>query len=156
AQEWLAKSTPSYFLLGFAYHPRVLFQRALIQKLKPQAHLYIINLDTFFQENASVPAHIVMDEPDAQSRYERKQLWQTLHRAVCSHLTFVCANSYAIFKNVHNGTWRSTGLISANEAASVDDKVDPAEIAGEIASGQKFLDQLGVDRRCVIFTLVPT
>jgi hypothetical protein len=116
----------------------------------------VINLDTFFQENASVPAHIVMDNPDARSRYERKQFWQTLHRAVCSHLTFVCGNSYAIFKNQNNGTWRATGLISANEAASIDEKIDPAEIVGEIDSGNKFLDALGVDRNCVIFTLVPS
>jgi len=156
SKDWLAKNAPSYFLLGFAYHPRVLFQRAVLRKLQPRAHVYVINLDTFFQENASIPAHIVMDEPDARSRYRQKQIWQTLHRAVCGPITFLCGNSYAIFKNRHTGMWRGTGLISANEVTSVNDKVDAAEIAGEIESGRKFLDGLGVDRSCVIFTLVPT
>jgi hypothetical protein len=156
SKDWLAKNAPSYFLLGFAYHPRVLFQRAVLRKLKPRARVYVINLDTFFQENASVPARIVMNEPDARSRYRQKQVWQTLHGAVCSRIAFLCGDSYAIFKNRHTGMWRGTGLISATEVTSVDAKIDAAEIAGEIESGRKFLDDLGVDRSCVIFTLVPT
>jgi hypothetical protein len=156
SKEWLAMHAPSYFLLGFAYHPRVLFEAAVLRKLQPRARVFVINVDTFFQENASIPARAVMDEPDARSRYQRKQLWQTLHRSVCGRLAFLCGDSYAIFKNRHTGMWHGAGLISANEVTSVADQTDPAEVAGEIASGHRFLDSLGVDRNCVIFTLVPT
>jgi len=156
AREWLAKDAPSYFLLGFAYHPRVLFQRAVLQKLQPRARLYVINLDTFFQENASIPAHQVMDDPTARAHYRHKQAWQSLHREICGRLTFLCGNESAIFKNRHTGMWRGLGLISANEVTSIQEKTDPQEVAGEIESGRKFLEALGVDRRCVIFTLVPT
>jgi hypothetical protein len=156
AQEWLSRNASSYYLLGFAYHPQVLFHRALLHKLDPRPQVYVINLDTFFEEKASVPARIVMNEPDARSRYRRKQIWQAMHRAVCGWATALCGNSYAIFKVRSTGVWQSSGAISANEAASLDPKVDADMVAREIVSGQKFLDALGVDRRCVIFTLVPT
>jgi hypothetical protein len=156
AREWLAKNVPSYFLLGFAYHPRVLFERAVLKKLQPRARLYVINLDTFFQENASIPAQQVMHDPTARAHYRHKQSWQSLHWAVCARLTFLCGNEYAIFKNRHTGMWQGLGLISANEVTSIEDKTDPKEVAGEIESGRKFLENLGVDRRCIIFTLVPT
>lgn len=156
AREWLTDHTPSYFLLGFAYHPQVVFEQAVLEKLRTRARVYIINLDIFFQEKASIPARMVMEQPGARERYQRKQAWQTVHRAVCSRLTFICGNSYVIFKNRHTGMWRGVGLISANDAASVDANVDEREVAGEVAAGEKFLQKLGVDRSCVIFTLVPT
>ncbi len=155
-QDWLAKNTPSYYLLGFLYHPRVLFQRALLHKLVPRAHIYVINLDSFFEENANVVERIVMDEPDALSSYQRKRLWQYLHRAVCGKVAGFCGNSLAVFRARHTGVWQLSGTISADKAASVDPKLDAEMVAREIVSGRKFLDSLGVDPSCVIFTLVPT
>ena len=156
SQHWLAANASPYFLLGFAYHPRVLFQRALLHRLNPRARVYVINLDSFFEENASVPARTVMDDPDARSHYRGKQLWQVLHRAVCGSIRGFCGNSYAIFKDRRTGVWQSSGLISANEATTEETGVDQAVVEREILSGSKFLDSLHVDRRCVIFTLVPT
>jgi hypothetical protein len=156
SQQWLARNAARYFLLGFAYHPRVLFQGALVRRLNPRARVYVINLDSFFEENASVPARTVMEDPSAPSHYRYKQLWQLLHRAVCGSLTRLCGNSYAIFKDRRTGVWEASGRISANEATSDESTVDAAAVERETRSGQRFLDSLSVDRRCVIFTLVPT
>lgn len=156
ARAWLDQNGSPYFLLGFAYHPRVLFQRALIRKIHPRARVYVINLDTFFQENASVPAQTVMSDPNAQSHYRGKQFWQWLHRAVCGTVEAVCGNSYVIFKDRRTGMWQSFGRISANEATSDDPNIDADEVAGETRSGRKFIAALGVAPDCVIFTLVPT
>jgi hypothetical protein len=97
-----------------------------------------------------------MESANARSHYRQKQLWQSVHRPVCSWLQFVCGNSYAIFENVHDGSWRASGQIRATDVTSVDEKVDPTELAGEIAVGKQFLEELHVDRACVLFTLVPT
>ncbi len=156
AREWLTQNGSPYFLLGFAYHPRVLFQRALIHRLRPQARVYVINLDTFFQENASIPANTVMNDPGAQSHYRGKQFWQWLHRAVCGRVEAMCGHSYVIFKDRRTGMWQSFGKISANEATSDDPNVDADEVAGETTSGRQFIAGLGIDPNCVIFTLVPT
>jgi len=156
AQNWLAKNTPSYYLLGFAYNPRAQFERALLSKLAPRANVYVINLDTFFEENGDVPARIVMDDPTAGSRYQSKQRWQYLHHAVCGTVAGFCGNSYAFFRARHTGAWQSSGAISANKPVSVDTKIDAEMVAHETVSGRTFLDSLGVDPGCVIFTLVPT
>jgi hypothetical protein len=156
SQQWLARNASPYFLLGFAYHPRVLFQGALVRRLNPRARVYVINLDSFFEENASVPARTVMEDPSAAGHYRYKQLWQLLHRAVCGSLTRLCGNSYAIFKDRRTGVWEASGRIAANEATSDEATVDADAVERETRSGQKFLDSLRVDRRCVIFTLVPT
>jgi hypothetical protein len=156
AREWLTQNGSRYFLLGFAYHPRVLFQRALLRKIHPQARVYVINLDTFFQENASVPAQTVMNDPNAQSHYRGKRFWQWLHRSVCGRMEALCGHSYSIYKDRRTGMWESFGRISANEATSDDPNIDPEEVAGETSSGRKFIAALGVNPDCVIFTLVPT
>jgi hypothetical protein len=156
ATEWLKSNTDSHFLLGFAYHPRVLFQRALMEKLKPRAKVYVINLDSFFEENASVPARTVMDDPEAQAHYRQKQFWQSLHHAFCGKLSALCGNSYAIYRTRRGGEWLASGAIVAHEAASVETKVDTAMVEREIDLGRRFLSELGVDPQCVIFTLVPT
>lgn len=156
AKEWLSKNAAPYYLLGFAYHPRVVFQRALLNKLKPTPRMYVINLDSFFEENASVPAHMVMEQPDAESHYRWKRFWQSLHRGICGPIPLICGDSYAIFRTARSGEWQSSGLIVANEATSVEPAADAEAVAREVASGERFLDGLNVDRRCVIFTLVPT
>ncbi|MBZ5695455.1 MAG: hypothetical protein LAN36_08830 [Acidobacteriia bacterium] len=156
AQDWLAKNTPSYYLLGFAYNPRVQFERALLSKLAARPRVYVINLDTFFEENGDVPARIVMDEPNALSRYQHKQRWQYLHRAVCGKVAGFCGNSYSFFRTRQTGVWQSSGAISANKAVSVDPKFDAEMVARETVSGRVFLDSLGVVPGCIIFTLVPT
>jgi len=156
AHDWLANNGSRYFLLGFAYHPRVMFQRALLGKLSAHARVYVINLDSFFEENASVPARYVMTDSQALSNYRVKQFWQSLHRPLCGTFPVLCGNSYTIFRSKKTGEWQASGLISATEAPSVETKIDADMVAREVLSGNDFLDKLGVDRRCVIFTLVPT
>jgi hypothetical protein len=156
AREWFAGNAPSYFLLGFAYYPRVLFMRSLMRKIAPRARVYVVNLDSFFEESASVPARYVMDDPGAASHYRYKQYWQYWHRALCGRLRSFCGDSYAIFKDRRTGAWQASGLILAHEATSLDPKFDAAAVARESMTGRKFLEEFGVDPQCVIFTLVPT
>jgi hypothetical protein len=157
AESWLTQNTQRHFLLGFAFWPQVLFHRAVLQKLNPHARVYVINLDDFFEEKASAPAHMVMEDPGARSHYRSKQVWQTLQHAVCGRVSSVCGDSYAIVRNRRTGSWRLTGVITRHSNATSDnEKPDVEAVARETAIGRKFLDGLGVDRRCVIFTVVPT
>jgi hypothetical protein len=155
-EEWFARRPNSYYLLGFAYHARVLFQGALLQRLGAHPRVYIINLDSFFEENASVPATMVMQDPGALGHYQGKRIWQWFHSAICGRLEAFCGNSYAIFRSRDTGVWQSSGLILDREATSFEEKPDAAAVARETAAGKRFLASLGVDPSCVIFTLVPT
>ncbi len=154
--EWFAQNSRSYYLLGLAYGAQVVFHQALLQRLGAHPRVYIINLDAFFGSHLSGPADMVMHDPGALSHYRTKRFWQTLHRAVCGRVAALCGNSYAIFRNRGSGVWQPSGAISANEAISYLPKADEAEAAREAVAARKFLTTLGVDPRCVIFTLVPT
>jgi hypothetical protein len=155
--EWFEKNPASYYLLGFAYNARVLFMRALLQKqLAVHPRVYIINMDEFFGPNASAPAKMVMQDPDARSHYRGKQIWQSLHRNICGLVEAFCGHSYAIFRDTDTGMWHPSGLILDRQAASEETKVDADEVAREAESGKQFLASLGVDPQCVILTLVPT
>ena len=156
-REWFDKNPAPYYLLGFAYNARVLFMRALLQeRLSVHPRVYIINLDSFFGPNASGPAKMVMQDPDALSHYRGKQVWQWLHRNICGRMWGFCGDSYAIFRDNDTGQWHPSGLILDRQAASYETKVDPDEVARETDSGKQFLASLGVDPACVIFTVVPT
>ena len=163
AREWLSKNATSYFLMGFTYDEKLPFQRALLRKLSPRARVYVINLDSFFEEDVSVPAAMVMNDPSALSHYEGKQRMQYLHRAVCASVPGFCGNYYALFRDRRTGAWLPAGewqsvygAPSTSQSVTFDQKLDAEAAAREIASGDQFLNNLGVDRRCVIFTLVPT
>jgi hypothetical protein len=156
-REWFDKNPTSHYFLGFAYGARVLFMRALLhQRLAAHPRVYIINLDSFFEENASVPAMMVMQDPNALSHYHGKQVWQWLHRHICGSVEGFCGDAYAIFRDRQTGLWQSSGLILDRDATSYETKVDTDAVARETASGKEFLAHLGVDPSCVIFTLVPT
>jgi hypothetical protein len=157
ADTWLTQNAPSHYLLGFAFFPRVLFHRAVLKKLNPHARVYIVNIDNFFEEDASAPARSVMQDPQARSHYRNKQFAQRLQRAVCGRVSALCGNSYAILKNRHTGAWDVAGRFQVHSNATYDNpKVDPEVVARETPIGRQFVASLGVDRHCVIFTLVPT
>lgn len=157
SQGWLKENAQRPFLLGFAFWPQVLFHRAMLQKLNPKPRVYIINLDDFFEEQASEPARMVMEDPNALSRYRDKQRWQNLQQAVCSRFAKVCGDSYAITRDRQTGSWKLIGAITTHMNATSDiDKPNLETVARETEIGRKFLDQLAVDRSCVFFTSVPT
>lgn len=155
-QEWMSRNAGRFYLLGFAYGTRVLFEREMLGRLGAHPRVYVVNLDSFFGPGASEPATLVMSDPAAVSHYRTKQFWQSLHRFICVRFESFCGHSYAIFRARDTGVWTPSGAISANEATSVQEKADLDEIARETSSGREFLNQLGVDPSCVIFTMVPT
>jgi hypothetical protein len=155
-EEFFEKSPTPYYLLGFAYDAQALFERALLQRLGAHPRVYVINLDSFFEEHASVPAKMVMSDPNALSHYRGKQIWQWLHRTICASATVLCGSSYGYFRSRRTGVWQPSGQILDREATSLEDKVDTRILARETETGRKFLASLGVDPRCVIFTVVPT
>ncbi len=155
-QEWLQHNANRYYLLGFAYGAGAAFESKLLRRLRAHPRVYVINLDGFFSDSPSVPARMVMDDPGAQAHYTTKLRWQFLHRVICGPLASLCGTSYGIYRDSATGIWTPFGAISASEAASTQANADPDVVRREAPVARQFLDQLGVDPSCVIFTLVPT
>jgi hypothetical protein len=158
ARSWLTQNAASYYLLGLAFDANVLIFRDLLPRIGPHPKAYVINLDRFFEESAGAPARMILEEPDAVWHYRGKKLWQPFHRAVCQQLRALCGHSFSWFRSRQNGAWYAFGDLSSSlpKPASIDATLDPAMVARDAALGRRFIDSLGVDPRCVVFTLVPT
>jgi hypothetical protein len=158
ARYWLTQNAASYYLLGLAYDANVLIFRELLPRIGPHPKVYDINLDNFFEEKVGAPARKILDEPNAIWSYRGKQLWQLFHRGLCEPLPGLCGNNFSWYRSRQSGAWYPYGELSLSAAkpTSTDLAIDGALVARDVEIGKHFIDDLGVDSHCVIFTLVPT
>jgi hypothetical protein len=154
--QWFSASAASYFLLGFAYWENYRFEAPLLQKLKPTAKVYVVNMDMFFENTENGPADSVMHDGDAAGRYRRKRLWQTVHRLVCTQVPGICGNTQAFYRSTITGAYTRAGGTINQSAVSYSSSVDQNKVAEYSQRGAAFFAALPVDRRCVLLTLVPS
>jgi hypothetical protein len=157
--DWFASASSSYYLMGFLAWENYLFADELIRKLSPQAKIYIINLDTFFERSESPPAKIVLHSEGARDRDEAKRRWQVLHQSICKSLSIICGHNYDVFRSRLTGAYTARGLDHLKykpALASYDQGIDQRLVKDYTETGRGFLPQLPVSPECVIFTIVPT
>ena len=155
-QKWFtARSTP-YYLMGFAYWENYLFEGELVRQIKPHARVYVINLDTFFENTETVPAKIVMHDEDALSRYQFKQTLQHVHARVCAAVPFACGHDQAFFRSRSTGAYVLVGGRIVNFPTTDNQIVDAAIVRDYTARAKTFIASLPVESRCVLLTMVPT
>jgi hypothetical protein len=155
-KDWFASARVTYYLLGFAYNNNYRFTEPLLRKLQPKAHVYVVNLDLFFEPEPTQPARIVMYNASAPARYTRKKLWQETQSSVCAIFTAVCGRDVAFFRSRSTGMWRLNGGRFVSVPASYNKDVDTQVAEMYVASGRRFLEGLPVPPECQILTVVPT
>jgi hypothetical protein len=154
--EWFSALGTRYYLLGFAYNANYKFEGPLIQKLSPTAKVYILNLDLFFEQEETPPAKVVLHDADAEPRYVNKREQQSRHRPVCERLPAFCGHEPAFFRSRATGAWVVTGGRFRSKPVSYEQTADPAIVADYTTYGRRFLNELPVEARCQILTMVPT
>src|SRR5271170_7747066 len=77
--EWFSAASARYYLLGFTYFENMVFAEELLREIRPQAKVYVINVDDFFDRTETPPVKTVLHDPTARTRYETKRLWQRVH-----------------------------------------------------------------------------
>jgi len=154
---WFSGSSIRYYLLGFSHSENVVYIGPLLSKIGPRAKVYVINVDRVFDDRLSPPTAQILQARDIQARYQEKRGWQALHKPLCGALPFLCGHKFGVYRERSDGTWRVAGAgpfepssVSEGRPSNVDRWPQYA------ALGEKFLAQLGVNRRCVLLTLVPT
>lgn len=154
--DWFQSAGLSYYLMGFAYDANHTFEGPLIEKIQPRARAYVVNLDLFF-EGETEPIKVVLHDPEARARYNRKRLWQRAHKGLCSRIPVACGDAVSFSRSRQTGAWIVAGEAEFPSApVGYDDAVD-ADIVGRYAAlGQAFLARLLVPRECVVLTSVPT
>ena len=154
---WLASA--KYYLLGFLGFENSIFARALLEKLKPKARVYVIAIDDFFEPSERPLAKIVMHGGDGRLRYEVKRFLQVVHEAICGNLTRICGNGVVVFRSRQTGTFnmpQTSKFKGLARQVSYDQQIDENAVDEAIAIGRVFLSELPVKPECVILTASPT
>jgi hypothetical protein len=154
--EFFTSISHSYYLLGFTYEERMSFAGDLLDKLKPKARFYVINLDDFFHGIRSEPAQmIVNDSESALSQYQAKGRWQAVHRRVCGKIAALCGKTEAWFRSTDTGAFVIRNHELRPAALKDDTSLDEQDVRTQVAAAGPFLAKLGVPRNCIVFTAAP-
>jgi hypothetical protein len=154
---WFGDRSIPFYALGFSHYESVTFVTPVLARVQPHASAYVINADRFFAEWLSPASHRIVYERDARARYDEKKFWQQLHKPICGALPSLCGEDLAVYRNVANGMWFTSGVLP-NTPSGVSDGT-PSDVARwphYVDLAREFIDSLKVDRQCVVLTIVPT
>jgi hypothetical protein len=150
-----------FFLMGFGHGEQSQFAQALIAKWRLSPKVLVINTDPFFIEKLSPPAREAIDGGPAYLwRLALKMLFQRVHRAACAIPWSPCPESDgSIFRSAEDGQWSWIRSYAADRTVPVDratqQKPTPEALARTRDLGERFLADVGIDRRCVVLTGTP-
>ncbi|MEO8523949.1 MAG: hypothetical protein ABI460_04490 [Caldimonas sp.] len=154
---WFGDRSIPFYSLGFSHYESITFLTPVLARVQPHASAYVINADHFFAEWLSPTSHRIFYERDVRARYDEKWFWQRLHKPICGALPFLCGKEFAVYRNVANGMWFTSGTPPKSPARVSDGAPgDMERWPHYIDLAKGFIDGLKVDRRCVVLTIVPT
>jgi len=155
--EWFSAAAVPHYLLGFSHTENLSFIAPLLQKLKPRAKVYVINVDRLFDEVETGPGSEVLHRAGAARHYKEKKLWQPAHRLICTRLPAVCGNQHAFFRSREHGHWTHAGTPESAPTPTAEDAISKQDQWGRYASlAEEFISKLPVGRSCVLLTIVPS
>jgi len=154
--DWFSAASARYYLLGFSYGENVLFADGILCRIHPRARVYVINVDDFFDRSETPPVKTILHDPEAQSRYETKRLWQKIHEPVCKRFPAICGNSAVIFRSRETGAYTKRTGNEQITPISYDEVVNQDLVKSNTAAAIDFLSHLSVEPKCVILTMIPT
>jgi hypothetical protein len=153
--DWFSSLRGTYYLLGFSHFENFTFEEPLLRRLHPKAKVYVINIDSFFEQTETGPGKTVMRDESAGSHYAEKRRWQSVHKLACTSFKSLCGNDEAIFRSRSTGSWMVFGDRFSGAPVSYSDSVDQNKVASYTALGREFLHSLPSGNACTILTMVP-
>jgi len=160
-RDWFDNRAVDFFLLGFTHGENQMFAEPLLQKLAPEAGVYIINVDGFFEEELKGPADDVINNPLSRNRYEQKQTWQAVHRNICNRMPAFCRNEVTYIRSMDTGAMQILGNSPDAESAIIrpllsgDYSIDQEQVEDSLLQARRFLRGLPGSPNCLILTNVP-
>jgi hypothetical protein len=154
--DWFASTSTPYYLLGFTYRENHTFTEEILRELKPQAKVYILNVDPFFETSETPPARAIRQNPGMRMRYEEKRRWQLVHGPICNTVPLLCGNEYSLFRSRASGAYDLRGNRIDSHPVSYDHVTNHETIQQSVATGGPLLSRLPVKSECIILTVIPT
>jgi hypothetical protein len=156
--QWFSSAATRYYLLGFSYFENALFAQTLLNKIKPHAAVYVINLDGFFDPSETIPAKGILHDTDARHKYEVKRNWQRVHQPICEAIPQLCGSKFVIYRSRETGAYYAFQTEGAAEQkvtpVSYNPVADRNAVNGNTTSAIDFLSRF-TKEKCVILTMVP-
>jgi hypothetical protein len=150
-----------FFIMGFGYADESSFSEAILKRWGVSPKVLVINADPFFSEWLSPAARDALEgRPAFLWRLLLKSLFQRVHRAVCLVASPVCPESEpSIYRSPRDGQWNWIGPYIEEKSVPIDRSTQttlpPHILAAAEKIGEKFLEQFGLDRQCVVLTATP-
>jgi hypothetical protein len=153
---WFTSAAAHDYLMGFTFE-NAAFATPLLARVQPRAKVYVINVDRFFDDQPTRDsADILNGDYDVKTRYSEKQLWQDLHRSLCTRLQSACGNQFAYFRSRETGFWETRGTHKADSSLVADGPSSDQDHWNHYETlAAQFIAALPVDRSCVVLTVVP-
>jgi hypothetical protein len=153
--DWFSAASARYYLMGFSYYENVIFAEELLRTIRPQARVFVINVDDFFDRSESPPVKTILHDPEARHKYEAKQFWQRIHEPICGAFARLCGTKFVIFRSRETGAYYTEGAAQRkNTPVSYDQIVSQNVVDGNTAAAMDFLSHFA-QGKCVILTNVP-
>ena len=74
----------TYYLLGFSHYENYTFEMPLLRKLHPRAKVYVINIDSFFDQIRDATwQNRDVGRVGESSLWNRSAIGKRIHKAIC-------------------------------------------------------------------------
>jgi hypothetical protein len=159
--QYFSSMNVTFFLMGFGYAEESKYAFAILKRWNIAPKVLVINADPFFSEYLSPPAREALEgRSEYLWRLILKAAFQRVHRTVCLVASGVCPESNrAIFRSAKDGEWNWIGPYIAERAVPLDRStqliINETQFREAKDIGEKFLNHLRMDRRCVVLTGAP-
>jgi hypothetical protein len=154
--DWFSAASARRYLLGFSYSENMIFAEQLLPSIRPQARVYVINVDDFFERSETPPVKTIFHDQEARNKYERKRLWQRVHEQICKTFAALCGTNFVIFRSRETGAFTKRTAKLMITPVSYDRVISQNVVNSNTAAAIDFLSHLTVKGQCVILTMVPT
>jgi hypothetical protein len=149
-----------FFVMGFGYGEWSAFALAILKKWQASPKVIVINADPFFAETLSEPAKEALEgKPAFLWRLTMKMLFQRIHQFLCAVPSVCPETEPSIFRSTRDGQWNWIGPYIAEKAVPIDQTAQKTITREEFETaknmGERFLQEIGLNRRCVVLTGTP-
>lgn len=152
---WFRSHGISHYLMGFTHTENTTFVAPLLKRIKPDAKVYVINVDRFFSDVESGPGSQILHDRDIARSYREKRLWQPLHQYICK-VPKLCGRTFAYFRSNTAGHWVVRGRGKVDTSLVADGPAGNRERWDHNASiAKQFVSELPVEHGCVVLMIVP-
>jgi len=160
ASDWFKERGLRLYMLGFGYDEQSGFAEMLLSKYQTHPDVLVINADPYLTGQLSDVAKLIKSNPHtevtAALELRRFEEW---HRWICARIDWICRGTNASFRARSDGHWIFSPDKDRDKPRSMVLPAAPTEsarLAKYLENAKRLLRLVNVDRRCVIFTTVPS